>query len=133
MTTTTSAVAAPTDTGPDDRGTLTIAGRTVERIAATAVTELEGVGGAASRMLGVVVGGEDPDRTAKVTATVEETTAALDVRLSVIYPNSVRKTTENARAHLTRRVEELTGLRVIRVDIAVTALHTAATDTRRVQ
>lgn len=115
-----------------DRGTLTIADSTVERIAAHAVTEVDGVGGAAGRVLGVAVGGETLDRSAKVTAAVTAGTATLAVRLSIGYPRPVRKTTETTRDHLTRRVEELTGLRVARVDITVTALHTEAAETRRV-
>jgi uncharacterized alkaline shock family protein YloU len=53
--------------------------------------------------------------------------------LSVAYPASVSRTTENARSHLMRRVEELTGLAVSRVDIVVTALHSYTTNGRRVQ
>lgn len=116
-----------------ERGALTIAGTTVERIAAQAVTEVDGVGGSATRILGVAVGGEDPDRSAKVAATVTGDRAALAVRLSIGYPRSVLRTTEAVRAHLTRRVRELTGLRIDRVDITVTALHTDVTETRRVR
>lgn len=66
MTTTTTPSPASRAALPalDDRGTLTISDSTVERIAARAVTEIEGVGGAASRVLGVAVGGEDLDNTA---------------------------------------------------------------------
>ncbi|MEC3982534.1 Asp23/Gls24 family envelope stress response protein [Amycolatopsis sp. H20-H5] len=120
-----------TDAG--ERGRTTIADRTVERLAAQAVIEVAGVGGSATRMLGVAVGGEDLERSAKVTAKVSGDTATLDVRLSVSYPASVRKTTEDARTHLMSRVEEFTGLSVSRVDITVTALHSEAAQTRRVQ
>ncbi|WP_410599675.1 Asp23/Gls24 family envelope stress response protein [Amycolatopsis sp. lyj-90] len=122
---------APAASG--DRGVLTISDSTVERIAAHAVTEVDGVGGAASRVLGVALGGEDLDNSAKVTAKVDGGTATLDVRISISYPMSVSRTTENARRHLMRRVEELTGLTVSHVDITVTALHTATAETRRVQ
>ncbi|MGH9060733.1 MAG: Asp23/Gls24 family envelope stress response protein, partial [Acidimicrobiales bacterium] len=68
----TSTVASPASrtalADPAERGGLTISGGTVERIAAQAVTEVDGVGGAASRVLGVAVGGEDLGNTAKVTA-----------------------------------------------------------------
>ncbi|WP_414941795.1 Asp23/Gls24 family envelope stress response protein [Amycolatopsis sp. cmx-11-51] len=122
---------APADTA--DRGVLTISDSTVERIAAHAVTEVDGVGGAASRVLGVAVGGEDLDNSAKVTAKVAGGTATLDVRISVSYPMSVARATGNARRHLMRRIEEFTGLTVSQVDITVTALHTATAETRRVQ
>ncbi|MFJ1768477.1 Asp23/Gls24 family envelope stress response protein [Amycolatopsis sp. NPDC088138] len=127
MTTTTTYAAA------GERGALTISDSAVERITARAVTEVAGIGGAATRVLGVAVGGETPDRGAKVTATVTAGTAALAVRLSIGYPQPVRETTEAARNHLTRRVGELTGLTVERVDITVTALHTDTAETRRVQ
>lgn len=117
----------------DQRGRTTIADRTVERVAMRAVTEVDGVGGAATRLLGVAVGGEDLDNTAKVTATVSGQTATLDVRLSVVYPASVGGTTEEARQHLMNRVEGLTGLTVSRVDITVTALHSNMTERRRVE
>ncbi|MEC3973881.1 Asp23/Gls24 family envelope stress response protein [Amycolatopsis sp. H20-H5] len=118
---------------PGEAGRLTIADRTVERIAAHAVTEVGGIGGAASRMLGVAVGGEDLDNSAKVVAKVSGETATLDVRLSISYPLSVTRTTEQAREHLMRRIEEFTGLAVSRVDITVTALHSGATEARRVR
>lgn len=117
----------------DAPGTLTISDGAVARIAAHAATEVDGVGGAANRVLGVVVGAEDLDNAAKVTAAVAGTSAALDVRLSVSYPASVASTTERTRAHLMRRVEEFTGLTVSRVDITVTALLPTAAATRRVQ
>ncbi|OXM55010.1 Asp23/Gls24 family envelope stress response protein [Amycolatopsis alba] len=117
----------------DGRGGLTVAGGAVERIAAQAITELDGIGGAASRVLGIAVGGEDLGQGAKVSANVTGSTATLDVRLSVTYPLSVRATTETAREHLIRRVGALSGLTVTRVDITVTALHSAAIETRRVQ
>ena len=127
---TTMTAAAP---GTDGRGALTVADGAVERIAARAITELDGVGGSASRVLGIAVGGEDLDQGAKVSAHVTGSTATLDVRLSVKYPLSVRGTTESAREHLIRRVGELSGLAVTRVDITVTALHSTETETRRVR
>ena len=117
----------------DGRGRTTIAEHAVERIAVQLLTEVEKVGGTARRMLGVTVGGADPDRDAQVTATITGATAVLETRLSVIYPASVRRTTKDARGHLIRRVEELTGLAVSHVDIVVTALHSDTADVRRVR
>ncbi|WP_410586328.1 Asp23/Gls24 family envelope stress response protein [Amycolatopsis sp. lyj-23] len=123
----------PTTLAAPERGTLTIAEQAVQRLAAHAVLELDDVGGAAGRFLGVSLGAEELDRSAKVTAHVTEDQVTLDVRLSITYPASVTRTTERAREHLGRRVEELTGLVVTRVDITVTALHTTATERRRVE
>ncbi|WP_158889045.1 Asp23/Gls24 family envelope stress response protein [Amycolatopsis anabasis] len=105
------------------RGRTTIADRVVERLAARAVTEVDGVGGTVHRMLGVAVGGEGVERAAQVHARVTGDTASLEVRLSVIYPASVARTTDQARTHLMRRIAQFTGLAVTRVDIRVTALH----------
>ncbi|GAA3788496.1 hypothetical protein GCM10022380_00790 [Amycolatopsis tucumanensis] len=106
-----------------ERGRTVIADRVVERLAAYAVTEVESVGGSARQVLGVTVGAEDQDRAAGVQARVDGATAELDVRLSIAYPKPVAATCERVRAHLVRRVGELTGLAVSRVDITVTALH----------
>ena len=117
----------------DNRGRTTIAEHAIERVATQLLTEVAHVGGSARRMLGVTVGSEDPNRDAQLTAEITGETVALRVRLSATYPASVSRTTENARSHLMRRVEELTGLAVSRVDIAVTALHSDTTNIRRVQ
>ncbi|MET7860076.1 Asp23/Gls24 family envelope stress response protein [Streptomyces sp. NPDC005318] len=129
--TTTSAEA---ETGAAQRGSTTISDRTVERIAARVLTEVEHVGGAAGRVLGIAVPAGHADDSARVTAKVSsDSGAALDVRLSVAYPNSVAHTTENARARLVRRVADLTGLTVTRVDITVTSLRAPDSPTRRVR
>ncbi|MGK3206057.1 Asp23/Gls24 family envelope stress response protein [Amycolatopsis sp. MEPSY49] len=116
-----------------ERGTLTVADQAVHRLAAHAVLEIDDVGGAVGRVLGVSLGAEDPGRSAKVTAHVTGGEVTLEVRLSITYPASVTRTSERARAHLERRVEELTGLTVTRVDLTVTALHTTAASSRRVE
>lgn len=116
-----------------DRGRTTLEERAVERIAAQATSEVEGIGGSAPRVLGVAVGADEPDRAARVTARLDGATATLDVRLSVNYPASVAAATERARAHLMRRTGELTGLDVSRVDIVVTGLHAPVADRRRVR
>ncbi|MCR6483575.1 Asp23/Gls24 family envelope stress response protein [Amycolatopsis sp. OK19-0408] len=116
----------------EERGELVIAGQAVERIAAQAARELDDVGGAAGRVLGVALGGEDAERSVKVDAEVDGDRVRLATRLSITYPASVARTTEQARAHLRERVSELTGLDVERVDITVTALHPPATSSRRV-
>lgn len=104
---------------PEERGTTAIAQRVVERLAAHAIGELPDVGGSAKRTF-LLTGTDD---LAQVSATISGHRAALDVRISVAYPASVGATTEAVRAHLMRRVEEFTGIRVHRVDVTVTALH----------
>jgi uncharacterized alkaline shock family protein YloU len=105
----------------DARGLTTIAERTVERLAAQAITEIHNVSGS-HRLLG-----------SGVAARVNGDHTSLEVRLSVNYPASVARTTQNARDHLIRRVGELTGLVVSRVDIKVDTLQVATAPSRRVQ
>lgn len=116
----------------EDRGQTTVATRTVERIAVAVLAEVDGVGGAARRVLSVAVGNDDADSDARVTARIDGEEATLDVSLSVSYPAPVTATTETARRRLRERVGELTGLAVSRVDISVAALYPASVGRRRV-
>jgi uncharacterized alkaline shock family protein YloU len=80
---------------------------------------------------GVPTGSDDGDGRPRVSARFTGRTAALDVRLTVDYPASVRATTEAVRSHLRDRVHALTELTVSRVDVSVAAL-TSTTTARRV-
>ncbi|MFJ6632470.1 Asp23/Gls24 family envelope stress response protein [Streptomyces sp. NPDC091376] len=128
------ATSVEAETGTARRGRTTVSDRTVERIAARVLTEVEHIGGTVGRVLGISVPGQRPEDPARVTAKVSDDSAdvALDVRLSVVYPESVAHATEDARAHLVRRVADLTGLTVTRVDITVTAPRPPDSSTRRV-
>jgi uncharacterized alkaline shock family protein YloU len=122
-----------TDTSDDLPGRTTLARRAVERTAVQAVTEVADVGGAARRLLGDAMSGPAEERAAQVSATVDDTTASLSVRLSIAYPASVAHTTQQVRAHLVQRLGELTGLVVTRVDITVTDLYLTQPGHRRVR
>jgi uncharacterized alkaline shock family protein YloU len=94
----------PPDADPfRDRGRTTLEERAVERIAAQAASEVDGIGGSAPRVLGVAVGADESDRAARVTARLDGATATLEVRLSVTYPASVAAATERAREHMIQR------------------------------
>lgn len=128
--------AAGEDAG--ERGSLAVEDVVVEKAAVAAAGEVDGVGGTARRVLGVPTGssGTDSDTAAarrpRVSARVTGQTVALEVRLTVPYPASVRATTEAVRAHVRDRVTALTELTVSRVDIDVAALTSHKTSTRRV-
>ncbi len=137
-----STVLAPTATpwsAPDgatvvpaqDRGELTIADQVVEKIAATALGEVDQIGGAARRVLGVPLGSTDPGRLPQVRAQINGSVVTVAARCSVTYPTPVGRVTEQARAHLIERVGGLTGLIVAQVDITVTALPTGSPSHRR--
>lgn len=121
------------DTGHDLPGRTTLADRAVERTATQAITEVADVGGTAHRLLGDTLSGPTAERSAQVSATADDTTASLHVRLSIAYPASVARTTQQVRSHLIQRLHELTGLVVTRVDITVTALYLTQPAHRRVQ
>ncbi|MBB4912902.1 Asp23/Gls24 family envelope stress response protein [Actinophytocola algeriensis] len=133
MATTTAPRGQDTGTDHDLPGRTTLADRAVERAAAQAITEIADVGGAGHRVFGDALGGSPEERSAQVSATVDDTTAALRVRLSIAYPASVAGTAREVRNHLVRRLHELTGLVVTRVDITVVTLYLNQPGPRRVR
>jgi uncharacterized alkaline shock family protein YloU len=114
-----------------ERGELTIAEQVVEKIAATALSEVEHVGGAARRVLGVALGPDGSDRLAQVHARVNGSLVTLEVTCSVAYPAPVGTVTEQARSRIIDRVEQLTGLGARQVDITVTTLTTTMASSPR--
>lgn len=127
----------PTRPGGDaaQRGSLSIDDGVVEKVAVAAAGEIDGVGGAARRLLGVPTGSDGTEHATagrpRVSARVTGQTAVIELRLSVAYPASVRATTEAVRAHVRERVATLTELTVSRVDITVASLSSPAARTRR--
>lgn len=114
---------APLDEGSAlrRRGTLVVAERVLEKVAAQAATEVPSVSGRSGGFLGV---GSDADPAArpKVDATLSAESADLSLSVGIAYPGSIRRTAAELRDHVTRRVEALTGVDVRRVDIDVTFL-----------
>ena len=116
---------------PADRGELVIADQVVQKISAAALADVEGIGGSARRVLGVALGTDDPEGTARVIAQVDGNLVTLEVACSVAYPRSVREVTQRAREHLVQQVSSLTGLRVAQVDITITGLTSTTATGRR--
>jgi uncharacterized alkaline shock family protein YloU len=114
-----------------DPGHTTVEDVVVEKIAARAAGEVDQVGGAANRVLGVTIGADGADRSPKVTARVDGSLVTLDVRLSVTYPAPVGKVTREVREHVIERLATLTGLTARQVDITVAALHAPTAPQRR--
>jgi uncharacterized alkaline shock family protein YloU len=110
----------------ETRGRTTIEDRVIETMAARITTEEPGVGGAARRVLGVAVTGEDSERAPQVEATIAGDVVSLRVRLSVTYPAPVNAVTDRVRRRLIDRISELTGKRVRMVDVDVAAVHRPA-------
>ena len=105
------------------RGETIIGPTVVEKIATRAASEVDGVGGVLqtglSRLLPWTVGGTSP---ARASAEVGVETVTVDLTVNVLYPQPVATVTNGVRAHVTRRLAELCGLRATEVNIAVPAL-----------
>ena len=114
-------VAAPLP-APGERGRTTIADRVVARLAARAVAEVEQTGGAARQMVGITIGRQTGEGTARVSARTDGHLAMIQLRLSVAYPAPVRTVTREVRRHVIERVTGLTGVEVRHVDIEVARL-----------
>ncbi|GAB2577608.1 Asp23/Gls24 family envelope stress response protein [Microlunatus antarcticus] len=113
---------------PARRGRLVIADSVVEKIAGQAAAEIGTVHGRTGGVLGL---GAHDDRSARpdVDVDVRGSFADVSVKVGVAYPGSIRKTTSQLREHVTRRVRELTGVEVHRLDVEVTFLSVAGADT----
>ncbi|MGH8930281.1 MAG: Asp23/Gls24 family envelope stress response protein [Egibacteraceae bacterium] len=112
---------------PGERGATSIADSVVAKIASLAVREVEGVagvGGALSGAMGQVVGrirGRE-HATQGVGVEVGTSQAAIDLTLRVSYPVPIPQVTSQVRENVIDRVETLTGLEVVEVNIAVIGL-----------
>ncbi|ROR73493.1 Asp23/Gls24 family envelope stress response protein [Bogoriella caseilytica] len=105
-----------------ERGSLTVAERVARKIAAQVVSEIAGTYGTTGGVLGV---GATADSGARPEVDVEFSAGFMDVAVKVglAYPTSIQQATARIRDEVTRRVAELTGIAVHRVDIDVTFLH----------
>ena len=107
---------------PAQRGQTTIAERVVARVAAQAAAEVGQTGGAARQLIGITIGRQAGEGTARVHARTEGHLAVIEMRLSLAYPASVRALAREVRQHVIERVTSLTGYEVHHVDIEVTRL-----------
>lgn len=106
---------------PRRRGRLVLAKKVVEKIAGQAASEVSVASGRSGGVLGF---GADADADARprVDVDLSGVSADLAIKIGIAYPGSIRAATQQVREHVTRRVEELTGVDVRRVDIDVTFL-----------
>lgn len=110
-----------------ERGATSIADSVVAKIASLAVREVEGVagvGGTLSGAMGQVVSrirGRE-HATQGVGVEVGTTQAAIDLTLRVSYPVPIPQVASQVRENVIDRVETLTGLEVVEVNIAVIGL-----------
>jgi uncharacterized alkaline shock family protein YloU len=110
-----------------DRGTTTIDDSVVAKIAGIATREVDGVasmGGTVSGAVAGVVGrirGEE-HATSGVGVEVGTRQAAVDITITVQYPATITEVASSVRDNVIDRIEKLTGLDVVEVNIAVTDL-----------
>ncbi len=114
---------------PGQRGTLVIADRVVERIAAIAAGEVEGViktGSGLDQVLG--------HRYPKVSAATAGRRSRIHVEIAVAWPYPLGQVSGQVREVVRNRVTELVGIQVDAVDVyAATVVHAPKPERRRVQ
>lgn len=113
--------------GDDDRGTTTIRDVVVAKIVGIAAREVRGVadlGGTTESALGGVVGRlrGDEHTTVGVGVEVGEREAAVDVAMKVEYPARIHEVAASVRDNIISRVETMTGLDVVEVNVSVVDL-----------
>ena len=111
-----------------DRGTTTIGDGVVSKVAGMAAREVAGVhalGGGASRALGAMTSkvGLSGERGQGVSVEVGEREAAIDITLVVDYGESIARIAAAVRDNVIKRVEGITGLSVVEVNIEVDDLY----------
>ena len=104
------------------RGETIITPRVVEKIATRAASEVHGVGGVVQTGLSRLLPWSVGDSPARASAEVDVETVTVDLTVNILYPEPVAVVTNGVRAHVTRRLAELCGLRATEVNIAVPAL-----------
>jgi uncharacterized alkaline shock family protein YloU len=107
-----------------EQGTTSVADGVVAKIARLAAEEVEGVaelGGSVQGAIGNVVGrirGSE-HRTSGVGVEVGERQAAVDITLKVTYPASIHEVADSVRQNVIDRIQSMTGLEVVEVNLAV--------------
>jgi uncharacterized alkaline shock family protein YloU len=121
--------------GDTSQGKTTVASSVVQKVAGIAAREISGVhalGGGLSRAFGEIrgriPGSGGPSHTSGVTVEVGEKQAAIDLDLIVEYGASIVELAKAVRRNVIGAVEQMTGLEVVEVNIAVNDIHIASDD-----
>jgi len=108
-----------------ERGSTTISDTVVSKVAGIAALEVEGIqmgGGTARAVSGFwdsVTGGGGGHQARGVSVEVGEQEAAVELSMAVEYGKPIPQLSEAVRNNVISRVESLTGLRVVEVNITV--------------
>jgi uncharacterized alkaline shock family protein YloU len=111
---------------PAERGRLELSERAVGRLVAAAAAEVDGVGGAVSRVLGQALGSADADARPRATVTRAGDLVTAEVSLSVVWPAPVPEVAARVRERVGEQLSRLAGLRLSHIDITITALTSRA-------
>ncbi|MDX3380643.1 Asp23/Gls24 family envelope stress response protein [Streptomyces niveiscabiei] len=121
---------------PEARGRTTIADGVVEKIAGIAAREVPGIhalGGGFARTVGAMrdrVPGGHPSAGRGVKAEVGEKQTAVDLQVVIAYGVSITDLAVEVRENVIAAVEQMTGLEVVEVNIAVDDVHLPDDDTQ---
>ncbi|EFL06524.1 alkaline shock protein [Streptomyces sp. AA4] len=113
----------------DTAGRTTISSLVVQKIAVLSTREVAGVhalGGGVSRAIGAIrdrIPGSGATSTAGVSVEVGEKQAAIDLDVVVEYGARIAEVARDVRRNVITAVEQITGLEVIEVNIAVNDVH----------
>ncbi|NRD26254.1 Asp23/Gls24 family envelope stress response protein [Frigoribacterium sp. VKM Ac-2836] len=125
-----SSTPAPITTAP--AGRTVVADGVVAKVAGIAAREVPGVfalGGGTARAFGAlrdVIGTTDLGQGVRVE--VGETQVAADVTIVVEYPTPMHTVAEQVRAAVTRTIEQLVGMEVAEVNVAINDVHIPGDD-----
>jgi uncharacterized alkaline shock family protein YloU len=124
--------AASASSSPVTPGTTVVADGVVAKVAGIAAREVPGVfalGGGTARALGAlrdVIGTTDLGQGVRVE--VGETQVAADVTIVVEYPAPMHTVAEQVRAAVARTIEQLVGMEVAEVNVAINDVHIPGDD-----
>lgn len=113
-------------------GTTTVEDSVVAKIAGIAAREVPGVfdlGGNAARAIGAIrsaIG--SGDRSQGISVEVGETQAAVDVTVIAEYPVPLHRIADGIRTAVIQAVEQLVGLQVTEVNVAIADVHIPSED-----
>lgn len=121
-----------------EHGTTTIASSVVAKIAGLATQEIPGVqamGKGVARTLGAlrqkIPGGATAANTQGVSVEVGERQAAIDIDIVAYYGQSIVETANAVRENVIDRIESMTGLEVVEVNVAIDDLYIDGDDDSR--
>ncbi|MHA7156307.1 Asp23/Gls24 family envelope stress response protein [Arthrobacter sp. TMN-50] len=106
---------------PEERGTLTISEKAIEKIAGQVASEVPGVSGSTGGFLGIG-GHNDEDARPRVKVQLSGRVASVQVSAGVRYPAPLRATTDRLRRDIREKVSSRCGVDVRQVDIDIDAL-----------